>query len=155
VTREELIALRDAIDITLALPDSAREMLVKMLTPETVIAKPNGHDRHHPAPAPASRISASPPRAMKTQFIANPAQVQAAEKRLLAALRANPGASIHALAKAAGANRSSTGERLRRLAAHGVTEKDAAGRWKVKDEEPRPAEPMEGPPGRPTPPPSS
>jgi hypothetical protein len=121
MTREELIALRDAIDITLALPDSVREMLVKMLTPETV--KPNGHDRHPPASA--SRISASPPRAMKTQFIANPAQVQAAEKRLLAALRANPG---DALAKVAGANRSSTGERLRRLAAHDVTEKDAAGR---------------------------
>jgi Winged helix-turn-helix DNA-binding len=150
MTREELIALRDAIDITLALPDSVREMLVKMLTPET--AKPNGHDRHPPASA--SIISASPPRAMKTQFIANPAQVQAAEKRLLAALRANPGASIHALAKAAGANRSSTGERLRRLAAHGVTGKDAAGRWKVKDEEPRP-EPMEGPTERPTPPPSN
>ena len=30
MTREELIALRDAIDITLALPDSVREMLVKM-----------------------------------------------------------------------------------------------------------------------------
>jgi MarR family len=119
VTREELIALRDAIDITLALPDSVREMLVKMLTPEP--AKPNGHDRHPPAPA--SGVSASPPRVMKTQFIANPAHVQAAEKRLLATLRANPGASIHALAKAAGANRSSTGERLRRLAAHGVCER--------------------------------
>jgi len=107
-------------------------MLVKMLTPEP--AKPNGHDRHPPEPAkpnghdrhppaPASGVSASPPRVMKTQFIANPAQVQAAEKRLLATLRANPGASIHALAKAAGANRSSTGERLRRLAAHGVCER--------------------------------
>ena len=141
MTREELTALRNAIDMTLALPDSLRALLAQWLMPEA--AKPNGHDRHPPAPA-------SPPRTLKAQFIANPAQVQAAERRLLAALRANPGASIHALAKAAGANRSSTGERLRRLAAHGVTEKDAAGRWKVKDEDALPVGATERPTERPT-----
>lgn len=31
MTREELVALRDAIDITLALPDSIRELLAQWL----------------------------------------------------------------------------------------------------------------------------
>jgi hypothetical protein len=73
MTREELTALRNAIDMTLALPDSLRALLAQWLMPEA--AKPNGHDRHPPAPA-------SPPRTLKAQFIANPAQVQAAERQI-------------------------------------------------------------------------
>ena len=40
LTREELTALRDAIDMTLALPDSIRELLAQWLAPEAT--KPNG-----------------------------------------------------------------------------------------------------------------
>ena len=56
------------------------------------------------------------------------------ERKLLAALQGSTGSSVSALAKAAGANRSSTGERLRGLASRGVVTKDSAGHWRlVKD----------------------
>ena len=42
LTREELTTLRDAIDMTLALPDSIRELLAQSLAPQT--SKPNGRD---------------------------------------------------------------------------------------------------------------
>jgi hypothetical protein len=44
LNREELIALRDAIDLALALPDSVRALFAQWLTPE--IAQPNGRDPH-------------------------------------------------------------------------------------------------------------
>ena len=46
-------------------------------------------------------------------------------------MQEHSGASVDALAKAAGANRSSTGERLRELAARGVVTKDAGGHWRL------------------------
>lgn len=49
----------------------------------------------------------------------------------MATLRYNPGASVNALAKAAGANPSSTGERLRGLASRGVVTKNSAGHWRL------------------------
>ena len=52
MTREELIALRDAIDMTLALPDSLRELLAQWLAPEA--SKPNGHDPSPPMPTPST-----------------------------------------------------------------------------------------------------
>jgi DNA-binding IclR family transcriptional regulator len=58
-----------------------------------------------------------------------------AERKLLEAMRDNPGLSVVALANAAGSSRSATGERLRQLAARGVVEKDLTGRWKLKVEE--------------------
>ncbi len=51
MTREELVALRDAIDLALALPDSIRELLFQRLAPAA--AKPNGHDLHSPVPVPS------------------------------------------------------------------------------------------------------
>jgi hypothetical protein len=89
VNREELTALRDAIDITLALPGSIRELLAQWLAPAA--AKPNGHDPHPPVPttppkaAPAPRPAASKPPAAKRYD--NPAHPRAAERRLLAAMR--------------------------------------------------------------------
>src|ERR1700722_7391379 len=63
MTREELTALRDAIDITLALPDSIRELLAQWLAPKA--AKPNGHDPYPLCPRRRPRLStrrAQPPR---------------------------------------------------------------------------------------------
>lgn len=53
------------------------------------------------------------------------------EQRLLAAMRESPGLSVAALAKAAGGNRSSVGERLRQLARRGTVTKDSAGHWRL------------------------
>jgi hypothetical protein len=66
---------------------------------------------------------------------------QAAEQRLLTAMRQNPGLSVIALANAAGSSRSATGERLRQMALRGVVTKDTTGRWKLKEAEPGPQQP--------------
>jgi hypothetical protein len=147
MTRQELTALRDAIDMTLALPDSIRALLAQWLAPET--AKPNGHDPHPPrfqaVAASDSRSRITAPLSRPTQAGQNRSNSRPAELRLLAAMRGKPGSSMNALAKAAGANRASTGERLRRLAAQGEVEKDPDGRWKLKREDPRPTAPREEP----------
>ena len=129
MNRDELAALRDAIDAVLTWPDSVRAEMTRWLAPET--AKPNGHDPHPP-----------PPRQAKVRQSAFAAKT--AEQRLIAAMRDNPGASVNGLAKAAGANRSSTGERLRALAGHGVVTKDSAGHWRLKGDEARPMQPPAG-----------
>jgi hypothetical protein len=148
MTREELIALRDAIDITLALPESIREMLAQWLMP--VAAKSNGHDPHPPVPpptpkaAPAPRSVVSKPPATKRHD--NPALARSAEQKLLAAMREGPGLSAACLAKVVGAGLSTTKERLRRMGAQDLIEKGPDGRWQVKGaearEEPRPTLPL-------------
>ena len=50
-------------------------------------------------------------------------------------MRDNPGLSVIALANAANASRSATGERLRRLSKAGLVEKDSGGHWRLKTEE--------------------
>jgi hypothetical protein len=140
MTREELTALRDAIDLTLALPDSVRELLAQWLAPAA--AKPNGHDPHPPMPTPtpkaASKLHAAKP-------YDNPAHARAAERRLLAAMREHPGLSAASLAKAVGAGLSTTKERLKRMGAQELIEKAPDGRWRVKAEEPRDAGDEAGP----------
>jgi hypothetical protein len=139
VNREELTALRDAIDVTLALPDSIRELLAQWLAPEA--ARPNGHDARPPVPtpspkaAPAPRPAVSRPHTVKRHD--NPAHARAAERKLLAAMRGRPGLSSASLAKVVGAGLSTTKERLRRMGAQELIEKAPDGRWQVKGEEPR------------------
>ena len=53
---------------------------------------------------------------------------------------------MNALAKAANASRSATGERLRQLGRRGTIEKDSIGRWKLKGEEAREPGPTAGRP---------
>jgi hypothetical protein len=135
MTREELLALRDAIDEVLVWPDSVRDQIVQWLSPET--AKPNGRDHHPPArengPAAGQflKAAAAPtPRPTRARP-GKPPSGKAAEQRLIAAMQEHSGASVNVLAKAAGANRSSTGERLRGLASRGVVTKDSAGHWRL------------------------
>jgi hypothetical protein len=135
MTREELTVLRDAIDMTLALPDSVRELLAQWLTPAT--SKPNGRDLHPPVPSPPPK-AAPTPRPADAKPHDNPAHARAPERRLLAVMRDHPGLSVIALANAVNAGRSATGERLRRLAAQDLIEKDRDGHWRVKAEKPRP-----------------
>jgi Winged helix-turn-helix DNA-binding len=133
MTKDVLIALRDAIDITLALPESVRVMLAQWLMPEA--QKPNGRDLH--SPASSSPPPAHPAKAHRRQSVF---AAKTAERRLIEAMRDNPGLSVVALANAVGSSRSATGERLRQLAARGMVEKDPAGRLKMKREEPRSAQ---------------
>ena len=115
VRREMLICLSNGLD-----PDEASA------PGQPASAKPNGRDPH------------PPPRQAKARQSAFAAKT--AEQRLIAAMRDHPGASVDGLAKAAGANRSSTGERLRGLASRGVVTKDSGGHWRLVAEAARPTE---------------
>jgi hypothetical protein len=145
MTREELIQLRDAIDMTLALPDSIREMLAQWLAP--AIAKPNGHDLSPPVCAPPRSVAP-----VKAKAYDIPTHARAAEKKLLAAMRRHPGLSAAGLAKVVGVGLSTTKERLRRMGAQKLIEKAPDGRWRVRGEEPRPIAPANEESGPTTPP---
>lgn len=107
--REELVALRDAIDTVLTWPDAVRAEVARWLTPK--IAKPNGHDPH------------PPPRRAKAP--------RTAELRLLETMRDSPGLSVSALARGAAVNRATTRGHLQQLAARGEVEKNDAGLWRL------------------------
>jgi DNA-binding IclR family transcriptional regulator len=67
-------------------------------------------------------------------------------------MRDHPGLSAASLAKVVGAGLSTTKERLRRMGAQELIEKDPAGRWKLKKEEPHPSTQGEAPgPQQPSP----
>jgi hypothetical protein len=169
MTRQELTAVRDVIDALLRCPDHVRELLTQWIAPQArwlapearskertvplIFSKPNGRDPHPPPIAspetPSATKEVSPRRsptshAGKTRRGKPPASAKAHEQRLLAALQEHSGASVNVLAKAAGANRSSTGERLRGLATRAVVTKDSAGHWRLvaelAGEESRPME---------------
>lgn len=158
MTLDELTALRDAIDALVKLPDRLRDQVAQWLAPTA--ARPNGRDPHPPQAEPeaSARVGKfptlnDPPHAGKASRGRRPAAAKAAEQRLLTAMRESPGLSANALANAAGASRSTTGERLRRLAARGAIAKDGAGRWRLAGEEASP--PAGGPEPRPPQPPAS
>jgi hypothetical protein len=129
--RDGLAALRDGIDLLLKCPDHVRAELVRWFAPEA--AKGNGHDPHPPPFVKGSKVKARRGRLSTS--------AKTAERKLIAAMRDNPGLSVIALANAAGSSRSATGERLRQLAARGVVEKDPTGRWKLKGGDPGPQQP--------------
>jgi hypothetical protein len=79
MTREELIQLRDAIDMTLALPDSVRELLAQWLAPAAVKQNGNGVDHHPPEPVSKPRPAKAKPPQNKS--------AHAAELKLLDAMR--------------------------------------------------------------------
>jgi hypothetical protein len=141
MTREELTALRDAIDTVLTWTAAVRAEIARWLTPQA--AKPgNGLDPRPPI--------ASTPKLVKPRRVVKPNGARAVERRLLTAMRETPGLTVIALANA---SRSAIGERLRQLAECGVVEKSASGRWRLKDDPPDP--PPAGEASRPPSPPSS
>ena len=169
--RTELAALHAALAVVLAWPDSVRAEVARWLSPAA--PQPgNGLDPHPPPVAPMdAAANAAPDRkdASKTKGAGNGAAANAApgsrrspipyagkarsgksppsaafaEQRLLTAMQEHSGASVDALAKAAGSSRSATGERLRQMALRGAVEKDITGRWKLKSEELRPPDPLQ------------
>jgi hypothetical protein len=95
----------------------------------------NGVDPHPPTIAP------KPPKAVAKGLVKLASKAtKAAEKRLLEALRENPGQGVGALARASGGAKSTTQFRLKRLEARGAIEK-REGRWRVAGEEARPTPP--------------
>jgi hypothetical protein len=89
-----LTASRDALDTVLTLPDSVREEMARWLMPKP--SKPNGHDPSPPVPTPLTPRTAKVPVARPPK----PTLAQAAEQRLLQAMRDNPGLTVIALANA-------------------------------------------------------
>jgi hypothetical protein len=138
--REKLLMVRALIDAFLALPEDLRAEVSRLLASGG--PKPNGHDLHSPAPS-----SPPPPPPAKARHRQSTFSAKTAERKLLAAMRDNPGLSVVALAIAAGSSRSATGERLRQMALRGMVEKDPAGRWKLKGEATRPPPTQEEEPG--------
>jgi len=151
MTRAELAALRDALTAVLAWPQPVLELVARWLAPEPAkpngrgdgestareLSKSNGHDPH-PAAASASigrspMVGDAPPSGVQARR-GKLAKAQAGERKLLAAMQANPGASANALAKAAAMSRSTAADGLRRLAKRGAIERDGDGRWRVKGE---------------------
>ena len=100
--REELVALRDAIDLTLALPDSIREQVARWLTPEA--AKPNGRD---PTPLCSRWARVQPRRGATSRSMRKPPSGGSSRQ-----CRRTPGSSVVELARAAGSGRSVAGERF-------------------------------------------
>jgi hypothetical protein len=126
MTREELTALRDAIDITLALPDSIRELLAQWLTPAT--AKSNGRDPHPPC---AHAVA-------QGRFHAAPSRLEAPRSQALrqSCVRASRRAEASRRdARASGSQRGFAGEGCRRrlvdhqreVEAHGCAGADREG----------------------------
>jgi hypothetical protein len=178
MNREELAALRDAIGVMLAWPDTVRAEIARWLAPNDLAdksapaqkdanetqggeataadksaPKPNGRDHHSPPIATTEPASAtissrrSPPHAGKARPGAPPTSAKAADRKLIEAMRDNPGLTVAALATAVSAGRSATGARLRQLAERGVVTKDSAGHWRLEASppaggpEPRPPQP--------------
>jgi hypothetical protein len=129
---------RALIDAFLALPEDLRAEVSRLLASGS--PKPNGHD---PRPVHGDGVASPPTRSQPSPHSGKARRrksifsAKTAERKLIAAMQDNPGLSVIALANAAGSSRSATGERLRQLAARGTVEKDPAGRWRLKGEEPR------------------
>lgn len=114
MTRKELVALRDAVDLALALPDSIRELLAQWLA--LAAAKAQRPRSSPPVPVPVPSPEAAPtPRPAASKPYDNPAHARAAERKLLAAMREHPGLSAASPAKVVGAGLSTTKERLKRM----------------------------------------
>ena len=147
MNRDELTALRDVLDLILQLPDDLRAQVVAWLSPAA--AKPNGLDlirRRSPTMDKALHWGNSPlaseagkaartPAPGPSDPSGKPTPAQAAERKLLEALRDQSRIERRRLARLAGQSRSAGGERLRQLARRGTVEKDVAGRWRLKAEE--------------------
>jgi hypothetical protein len=118
VDRDELGALRDAIDTILSWPDPVRDQIAQWLQPKT--AKPNA--AHHGTPSSHSS---------RHRGVGPGVEEAACELALLDAIRDHPEAGVVQWAKATQCEKSAVSMRLGRLARRGVVERDSEGRWRV------------------------
>jgi hypothetical protein len=120
VNRAELGALRDAIDMILAWPDSVRDQIAQWL--QTDASKPKGAD-----PGQLSRSRSNRRRGFKPSAEESVAR----ERALLEAMRDDPEAGVVQWAKTTRCDKSSVSMRLGRLAKRGLVERDGNGRWRL------------------------
>ena len=149
MNRDELTALRNAIDVVLVWPDAVRDQVAAWLAPEAIREAGNGVDRDPPTASPADngsgRIPEShphrpAPHVGKTRH-GRSSTAAKTDERLLEALRDAPGLSAVKLAAAVRINRSTVGERLRELAGRELVETDDDGRWRFVEEKAARVEP--------------
>jgi len=160
VTRDELVQLRDALTAVLAWPQPVVDQVARWLAPEP--AKPGNGLDHSPPPPTSSESKEGSPRRQPAPYAGKVhrgrppasgklAKANAGERKLLAAMQANPGASANALAKAAAMSRSTVADGLRRLAKRGAIERDGDGRWQLPVAKVSPAEGASARPPQPPP----
>jgi hypothetical protein len=138
VNREELVQLRDAIDMALGLPDSIRELLAQWLTPAA--AKPNGPRSSSPCAHVATKNGQGPGCA--------PREANLGEARRTQAHRRDAEQSGPLRDRAGQCGGRQPIDDRRAIAAIGgerAVEKDVTGRWKLKGEGPRPIASREDP----------
>ena len=127
--RARLQSLHDACLALLALDASALDLIEQIMRRD----KPNGLDSN---PASASPVNPRVPASgadRANPLTPSPEAVERAERALMDVMRANPGASVNALAAIASAPQASTGARLKRLEARGAVHRGEGG-WVVDGE---------------------
>ena len=129
--RARLQSLHDACQALLALDAFALDLVERLMRRD----KPNGIDSHPAASAsPVNPRAPASARTRRNPLTPSPEQIERAEQALMDVVRANPEASVNALAAIAGAPRASTGARLKRLAARGAVHRGEGGAWVVDGE---------------------
>lgn len=101
---------------------------------EPAAAKPNGKETSLPVYMPPRPAKAEAKTNFEAVRRAKLTEARTAEQRLMEAMQLQGNLTGVALANLVNASRSSTGERLRRLAQAGKVEKDRVGRWKLVEE---------------------
>lgn len=160
MSRETLIALHAAFREASTWPPSVRKTVIRWLASTARKRRPSQAATIATAAQPTEtwpevwrpRSKQRRPPKPKRLRPHKPDQARLLELELLEAMRGYPGASVAKLAAIAGCAKSRALWRLHALADQGAIEKDEAGHWRLKAEEPRPAAPREEP--GPTPPPS-
>jgi hypothetical protein len=136
--RAELVVLHAALETVLAWPDSVRDQVAAWLAPTAQRGNGVGNGADQENPKKLGVLDAPPPRQAKARRRPNAFTAQTIERKLLGALRDNPGLSERAAANAASVSRAQTSELLRQMAARGAVAKDSTGRWRLKDGPPGP-----------------
>ena len=131
--RSELVAIRDALDAVLKLPDAVLAIIAGFLPPPRP-ARGNGLDQDPSDRDSPPRLKAAPvkakPAAFKPKGKPSPEEVAARENELITAIRDHPGARTGQLATLTGSGTSTIIERLRRLQQRGAVTRTDDG-WRV------------------------
>ena len=131
--RNKLVAIRDALDAVLKLPDAMLAIIAGLLPPPSP-ARGNGLDHHPPdrdsPPQPKAALAKAKPAAPKPKGKPSPEEVAARENELIEAIRDHPSARTGQLATLTGSGTSTVIERLRRLQQRGAVTRTDDG-WRV------------------------